>query len=550
MKKFLIAALSVIPQLALAQVPSNGPIIGVPDNTQCLSTGNNGFCNQYRPGGPAGFTGDETTPVYTNNANSNPATVLAPANILRLAPYKGSIPSAVGWNSSAYPVSPSIVYASGSPSYGSVGITPEALFDKYSTARSAPGATFYSAATGGSDGNNCTSAGTPCATVGAAVTKCNTAAVPCTIFVAGTATPIFYKNAGFTNFNSVFPTVDIAFIATGGSRITMCHCDAYAAPSKDGTFTNTYSFALTNVERVLDLTRRDQYGDYVELTNVSTNAIANVTPNSWNITAGTIYIQRYDGAAVTNANTRILRATGGTNVGLNSTTQTNIYIGGQTSLDGFDLEGGSDGFKTTFTNYSSANGVAVLTNTSLKYAGGVVNTLGNCVSANSFNGVVAFFNVQANACASDGFNGHNNIALTGGTAKMYMMTVNSAAFDNGRGASQSNNCLTVHEDVTMLDVASWCWGNRGGSVRNINASKAYLLGTFVDNDLGDIANGGVQQPTAFRVENTGIVYADAVQSKMPASAYNFYAASGSFMYTKNIIPSRQPNAGNGTFSSF
>lgn len=81
MKKFLIAALSVIPQLALAQVPSNGPIIGVPDNTQCLSTGNNGFCNQYRPGGPAAVTGLETIPAYTNTG-SPPTAVLAPVDAL------------------------------------------------------------------------------------------------------------------------------------------------------------------------------------------------------------------------------------------------------------------------------------------------------------------------------------------------------------------------------------------------------------------------------------------------------------------------------------
>ncbi|MET4341921.1 hypothetical protein [Bradyrhizobium sp. RT9a] len=465
--------------------------------------------------------------------------------------YAGQLPAAVGWNSANYPVKPSIIYSSGNAAVGSAGITPEALFDQFSTARSAPAATFWAAATGGSDGNNCLTSGTACATVGGAVTKCNTAAVPCKVFVTGAAgTNIFYKSAGFTNFNSVFPTVDIAFIATGGNRITMCHCDAYAAPSKDGTLTNTYSFALTNVERVLDLTRRDQYGNYVELTNVSANGIVNVTPNTWNITTGTIYIQRYDGAAVTNANTRILRATGGTNAGLNNATQTNLFIGNDTNLDGFDLEGGTDGIKTTFTTFVATLKAVVVSNASFKYAGGVVTTAGNCVSIRSLNGIAAFFNVQANACAADGFNGHNDIVLSGGTAVVSLLTVNSAAFDNGRGTSQSANCLTIHEDVTLMDIGGWCWGNRGGSVRNINSTKAYLLGTYVQFDLGDIVDGGTQPPTAFRVDNTSVLYADSVQMQMPAASFGFYATSTASIFLRNSPTGRQPFAGAGTFGPY
>src|SRR6185503_171044 len=139
---------------------------------------------------------------------------------------------------------------------------------------------------------------------------------------------------------------------------------------------------------------------------------------------------------------------------------------------------------------------------------GTVTTTGNCTSVHSYNGIVAYFNVQANKCWADGFNAHNDLTLTGGTAATSILTVNVAAFDNGRGTSQSNNCLTNHEDVKMVDIGAWCWGNHGGSIRNINATTGYVLGAFVQMDMGDIVYGGTQPPTAFRVDNTAVLYVD------------------------------------------
>lgn len=474
------------------------------------------------------------------------------ANYTQIRPYYGAIPPGLGWDSTNYPITPSITYQSGSPAIGSAGITSTALFDSFSKARSAPGATFYAAATGGSDSNNCLTSGAACASIGHAVSLCNTAAVPCTIFVTngGSTTPIFYKGAGFTNFNTVFPTVDIAYIATGGSRFVMCFCDAFSAPSKDGTFTNTYSYTVSNVERVVDTTRRDAYGDYVELTNVATAAIANITPNSWALVAGTIYIQRYDNTAVTNANTRVYRALGGANFYLNNATQTSAYIGGATAGDGFDIEGGTDGLKTNFTTYVATKGAIVVSNATLKYGGGIVTTTGNCASVHSFNGIVAYFNVQANACAADGFNGHNDLTLSGGTAATSILTVNSAAFDNGRGTSQSNNGWTNHDDVRAIDIGGWYWGNHGGSVRDVNTSRAYALGTFVQNDFGDIALGGIQPPTAYRVDDTAQMWVDSTQLQMPAGSYAYYATSTAAMYLHNTPGVRQPLAGAGTLSNY
>lgn len=50
------------------------PLVGESANTTCLSYGNNGVCNQYRPAGPSVLTGNETFPADTN-ASTGPATV-------------------------------------------------------------------------------------------------------------------------------------------------------------------------------------------------------------------------------------------------------------------------------------------------------------------------------------------------------------------------------------------------------------------------------------------------------------------------------------------
>lgn len=68
---------------AFGQAFPNYPTVGVPANTQCLSYGNNGVCNQYRPAGPSVLTGNETVPADTNLSNGNqPQTVRVPMNLL------------------------------------------------------------------------------------------------------------------------------------------------------------------------------------------------------------------------------------------------------------------------------------------------------------------------------------------------------------------------------------------------------------------------------------------------------------------------------------
>lgn len=83
MKKLFLASVIFIGSVGAALAGgafSQYPQIGVPANTDCLSFGNNGVCNQYRPAGPNNLAGGAVIPSDTNNPNGqNPQTVLIPA---------------------------------------------------------------------------------------------------------------------------------------------------------------------------------------------------------------------------------------------------------------------------------------------------------------------------------------------------------------------------------------------------------------------------------------------------------------------------------------
>lgn len=82
-----LAILSAIGAVALAGAAFAGgafqgyPGVGVSANTNCLSYGNNGVCNQYQPAGPSVLTGNETVPADTNLTNQQPNTVTFPTSL-------------------------------------------------------------------------------------------------------------------------------------------------------------------------------------------------------------------------------------------------------------------------------------------------------------------------------------------------------------------------------------------------------------------------------------------------------------------------------------
>lgn len=86
-KKLLLTTAALVASVGLSLAGgafSQFPILGVPANTNCLSFGNNGVCNQYSPAGPTTTTGNETIPMDSNLPNGQqPSTFLAPLSALQ-----------------------------------------------------------------------------------------------------------------------------------------------------------------------------------------------------------------------------------------------------------------------------------------------------------------------------------------------------------------------------------------------------------------------------------------------------------------------------------
>lgn len=102
-KKKLLAAFAIATLTAGAAYAGGAfqgyPLIGGDGQSNCLSFGNNGVCNQYQPAGPADLPPLSTIPADTNaqgaGNSGNPSTVVMPAvltgaTVLDAAPLTGT----------------------------------------------------------------------------------------------------------------------------------------------------------------------------------------------------------------------------------------------------------------------------------------------------------------------------------------------------------------------------------------------------------------------------------------------------------------------------
>lgn len=429
-------------------------------------------------------------------------------------------PDGIGWDFASYPISPR-VRIDGMPRSGSAGITPEALFNLHSPALTAPTNTYYVDVATGNDGNAGT-VGSKKKTIANAITTGNATAAPYKIIVtAGLYTRLEMPNASI-------PTQDCALIATGG--LVICStCDQYATPSLDGTYTNCYAITMANVDRVLDLTRRDLATDqYVELRNVPTEALCNAQPGTWASVSGTVYVNRGDGVAVLNTNTRLLRQA----YGLQTSTGINLFIGADAASAGsrWEFQGASNsgGQIRAYSPTPAATKKAfVVSNASLEYAGGLTSYTANAVTVYSWHGICALFDVSTTGPAKDGFNIHNY----GGAPSTALLTVNCRVRKTGRPGSTSCNALTGHENAVMIDISGDYEETQGGSVHNIGASRCALIGTRVARDAGDLHYGGTTKPTAVRATDTAQIDCYHVTTSMSQGGGMHYHADGSSVIT-------------------
>lgn len=470
--------------------------------------------------------------VFKNNYG-----LYSPVSSAGIAPFV-SIPTALGFDTVSFPTVPSI-NNTGTLATGDAGITPEAMFDLFSTARSAPTNTYYVGA-GGSDANNGLTPGTKKASFASAITAGNTAAAPYKIIADG----MEYTRALGPAGTAI--TQDCCIITASG-RATVGTFDAFGTFTLDGTFTNCYSLALTNIDRVsnrLVTTGYKTYGvetlkDYSKVADATTlNATTPTTSDLWTTDASKIYIRRVDGAVPTPTNTRLFRSSVSLFVW---NTPVNVYI------ENIDAEGGNSAatFDYRLASTTALKRVFVAKNCSAKYCGGVVNTASRGFGIESIKGLAYLYGCEGSANATDGINFHD--VQGNGTQ---FLTVNCSGTDNGRGTSNSNNGHTSHEGCIGIDLAGYYPNNRGGSVRHVNTSKSLFAGTY-SSDLGDVIMGGPTAPVAFQTDNTAVMWCDRTRADVTASQRAYLASTGTSIHLRNIQPTVGSfNGGGGTIDSY
>lgn len=445
--------------------------------------------------------------------------------------YVPTIPSALSWPAAYDPGVTAIADVPGGGAAATVTTRPGDIFDAVTTARTNPGAVFYVSTTG-SDAAAGTSWATAFRSIRAAILAANTAAVPTLIYVdAGK-----YERNYQPGHLDASPTVDIAFVANG--RVNTGTWDAPATPVADGTYTNTYSWTLSNAERIMTTDVLTADGLYTELLNVATPTLVNTTPGSWCISGGTVYVRRLDGSAPSATNTRIYR--GATYQAMRIASHVNVYIGGVNDLSGWDMEGGTSAVLNAYiTPAPSSAKVLAVENCTFRYAGGTTaNAKG--VRVDSWRGLAYFYNCSSDANSSDGFNFHNGSAA----ADVHALTVNCSGHDNGRKGNASCNGWTNHEDCVGIDVSGVYKRNRGGTVACINSCLTYLAGSVVMDDLGDIALGGTQVPTGIRTADTAEMWVERARVVLAASgqARAYEARGTSQIHRRNTWPVPQADS--------
>lgn len=483
-----------------------------------------------------------------------PALTKKKADLLYARPafaYPVEIPAGMRWDHDTFPIELGIVQSFGlAPQHGLVNYTPEGLFSLRSNAYSNPFATFWVSASG-SDSNPGTEA-LPVRSIGKAQALANATGTGCTVMVlAGT-----YPRANNPRNNasvSVVPAVDTVFIAYGGKVVTGTF-DNYATPSVDGTYTNCYKLTLLGAcDRVVNRLSFDAWGDYVAFRKVATPTVCNATPNSWcavvNGASFDIYVNRADGLAVTNANTRTYRTAAATYI---MGPQVNVMFTTLDGASGWDMEGSNNNgiIDMLCTSPAATPGCSVFKSIRFQQAGGEANGSARALSGNSFNGLLAAFNCHGGNPATDIFNIHNNY----GAAKAAVLLVNCTGDNPGIAGNQSCNGFTLHEDAIGIDLCGTYREAHGGTIANIGTSTCLLAGTYIENDRGDavLGGGGQQVPVAIMAKDTAQIWCDSVKIKMPAGtwAYATNATAGATIHRRNCFPVGQPDAGGGTFTTY
>jgi hypothetical protein len=304
--------------------------------------------------------------------------------------------------------------------------------------------------------------------ISSAITLGNTAAVPYTVNVAA---GFYDRNKAFTGSNGAtvtVPTQPCIIRAVGGVVITHA-AGALTWTVEAGT---TYKATRSNVNRVLDWATRDADGEFVEFTKVSTLVACTSTPGTWYTDNVTVYVNRTDAAAVTDANTGALLL----------------------NVDGIETSSGGNMHLIGVQQYGGANGAFRPRNAANFRVYAEDCRFGFTTNATAADAVVSldvdlFVGLRciASHAQKDGFNFH-----IANSKIPKAVLVDCVGFENGTVTSQAScNGATMHDGGLLIDINGRYYRNYGGDCAHVDAgTEAWHIGTQTRDSYGDVARGG------------------------------------------------------------
>lgn len=442
--------------------------------------------------------------------------------------------------------------------YGYANYTAEQLFDLRSTARSAPTNTYWVDPVSGNDSTGDGAAeGTAWQTLGKAISTGSAAGSPFKVKLkgGGAVSQDMIKTKNFTNASSssIYDSVvDFCVEFYNGVSVVGSHVD-FSAPSLHSSATYTYAIADTSTDVILDRTLLDVDGVAQRMQYVPYVASGDIPPGCWSANGTTTIVRRLDGAAVTNANTRLIQSvrnfklTKNISVGLFPATAADVLIveGGGAMNGTIDMTIPTSETDLTVRCFAAKN---VRANSHSFLASGA----GRCFSIDGLHGLIVLENCGGQQAKSDLINVHNVRGGTVAGVKSRLLTINCRGSKSGvdiraSGGSNtvSNNLWTLHEDSKGIDLAGDYEFASGGCVRDINSTSALLLGTRL-HDRGDRYLGSTTQPCGIHVNNTASVWAWRVRMpNMPPGSFAYFNANSgaAHIYLRDCWPTKAASSG-------
>lgn len=323
--------------------------------------------------------------------------------------------------------------------------------------------------------------------INAAITAGNTAATPYIIYVRAGTYPRAQSPQG--SAGTVVPSQPCALIAVGG-RVVTGMFDTLSWTLDTGT---TYKATRSNTKRVIDLTVTNQWGLGSDYTWAVDLATCRATPGTWFTDNTTVYVNRLDGAAVTDSNARAMISVSSSAGGIKMSTGGHMYVAG------FDCQGGLPAYiaggaayrfvaeDCTFRYSSGDDGIVVIGTSSPKNGISVLNVEG-----------AAFIRCDASGNQSDGFNAH----LSSGV-NPFMFTMDCTGYNNGRAGAFSCNAFTTHDGNKAIDLRGIAADNAGGQIAIVHAgTQMWCIDTMATASRGDQVLGGPVPPSDFLVDQS------------------------------------------------